>query len=189
VGESERAVRQVFSRARSSIPCVLFFDEFDALVPHRDDSLSEASSRVVNTLLTELDGVSGSREGIYIIAATNRPNNIDQAMLRPGRLETLLYVDLPGPAERVEILRTQLRKTPIALDIADFAALDMCHGFTGADLGSLVRKAGQTALKRRGDTVLRQDFEVAVKSVRRSVSDLDLAKYEGWKSKFASIVG
>lgn len=158
----------------------------DALVPRRDDSLSEASARVVNTLLTELDGLSGSREGIYIIAATNRPEIIDPAMLRPGRLETLLFVGLPGPVERIEILKTQLSKTPIAQTLAEFAMGEECHGFTGADLGSLVRKAGQTALRRGGDTVVREDFVVAVKSVRRSVNDLQ--KYEKMKAKFASVM-
>ena len=109
VGESERAVRQVFVRARSSVPCVIFFDELDALVPRRrDDAMSESSARVVNTLLTELDGLS-SRAGIYVIAATNRPDIIDTAMLRPGRLETLLFVDLPGEEERVEILKTLVK--------------------------------------------------------------------------------
>jgi ribosome biogenesis ATPase len=84
VGESERAVRQVFMGARGSIPCVLFFDELDALVPRTDDSLSETSPRVVNTLLTELDGVGDTRDGICIIGATNRPEIVDPAMLRPG---------------------------------------------------------------------------------------------------------
>ncbi|KAF2433276.1 AAA-domain-containing protein [Tothia fuscella] len=186
VGESERAVRQVFTRARSSIPCVLFFDELDALVPKRDSELSEASARVVNTLLTELDGLSGSRDGIYIIAATNRPETIDPAMLRPGRLETLLFVGLPNPQDRVQILQTQLRKTPISMEIASFAGSESCAGFTGADLGSLVRKAGQNALKRGADSVVIEDFEVAVKGVRRSV--LDLAKYDRMKEKFSSLL-
>src|SRR3954453_18880572 len=96
-------------RARSSVPCVIFFDEMDALVPKRSSELHEASARVVNTLLTELDGLS-TREGIYLIAATNRPDMIDDAMLRPGRLETLLYVQLPGPQERVDILKAQIQQ-------------------------------------------------------------------------------
>ncbi|KAK4180313.1 P-loop containing nucleoside triphosphate hydrolase protein, partial [Triangularia setosa] len=110
VGESERAVRQLFSRAKSSAPCILFFDEMDALVPKRDDSLSDASARVVNTLLTELDGV-GDRSGIYVIGATNRPDIIDEAIRRPGRLGTSIYVGLPGPEDRVDILRTLYRNT------------------------------------------------------------------------------
>ncbi|KAL2015975.1 hypothetical protein VTK56DRAFT_4488 [Thermocarpiscus australiensis] len=110
VGESERAVRQLFARAKSSAPCILFFDEMDALVPKRDDSLSDASARVVNTLLTELDGV-GDRSGIYVIGATNRPDIIDEAIRRPGRLGTSIYVGLPSAQDRVAILKTLYRNT------------------------------------------------------------------------------
>jgi ribosome biogenesis ATPase len=178
----------VFTRARSSIPCVLFFDELDALVPRRDDSLSEASARVVNTLLTELDGLSGTRDGIYIIAATNRPETIDQAMLRFGRLETLLFVGLPGPAERVEILKAQLPLNQKESGHAEFAADEVCRGFTGADLGSLVTKAGRVAIREGRDVVVRQDYIDAVKSVRRSVLDSDMERYERLKVKFATIL-
>ncbi|KAK8191619.1 P-loop containing nucleoside triphosphate hydrolase protein [Phyllosticta capitalensis] len=169
VGESERAVRQVFMRARSSVPCVIFFDELDALVPRRNDALSEASARVVNMLLTELDGLS-DREGIYVIAATNRPDMIDDAMLRPGRLETLLYVGLPAANERVEIMAALLRNTPIDNHHAEYA--QECDNFSGADLSSLVRKAGQTALARNSGTVTLDDFRVARQDVTPSVSDL-----------------
>lgn len=175
VGESERAVRQVFVRARSSVPCVIFFDELDALVPRRDDTLSEASARVVNTLLTELDGLGSSRQGIYVIAATNRPDIIDPAMLRPGRLETLLFVNLPSPLERVEILQTLVRKLSIEFgeDLRKLA--EECEGFSGADLGSLLRRAGYSAIKRR-DTIKFQDFVAAKAFIRPSVTDL--RKYE-----------
>lgn len=181
VGESERAVRQVFMRARSSIPCVIFFDELDALVPRRNEALSEASARVVNTLLTELDGLS-TREGIYLIAATNRPDIIDDAMLRPGRLETLLYVGLPAGDERVEILRALIKKTPIDPALASIGSA--CNNFSGADLGSLLRKAGQHALKRGSDNVEPSDFLEAIKHVKPSVGDL--ARYEKLKKKFAT---
>lgn len=182
VGESERAVRQVFVRARSSIPCVIFFDELDALVPKRDDALSESSARVVNTLLTELDGLS-SREGIYVIAATNRPDIIDPAMLRPGRLETLLFVDLPGEDERVEILQTLSRnlKIPFSNAIAEVAR--GCEGFSGADLESLLRRAGYAAIK-RDDEIKLQDFLVARERVRPSVSDV--RKYQRLKTFWGS---
>lgn len=174
VGESERAVRQVFMRAASSSPCVVFFDELDALVPRRDDSLvrlffprwssraynttlqSESSARVVNTLLTELDGLS-ARKDVYVIAATNRPDMIDPAMCRPGRLDKLLYVDLPNADERAEIVRTVLRGVPIApaelssarstVDEILDAVRVRCEGFSGADLAALVREAGVLALR------------------------------------------
>jgi ribosome biogenesis ATPase len=138
--------------------------------------------------LTELDGISGSREGIYIIAATNRPGDIDAAMLRPGRLETLLWVGLPSMDERVSILKARLRGTPIEKSCAEFARGEVCKGFTGADLESLVRKAGQTCLKRGGDAVAWRDFEVAAPGIRRSVSDHDMLGYERIKEKFRSVI-
>ena len=182
VGESERAVRQVFVRARSSIPCVIFFDELDALVPKRDDSLSESSARVVNTLLTELDGLS-NREGIYVIAATNRPDIIDPAMLRPGRLETLLFVDLPEEAERVEILQTLSRNLSISFTDAVADVARACEGFSGADLESLLRRAGYAAIK-RNDSIKLEDFMTAQKKIRPSVGDR--RKYESLKVQWGS---
>lgn len=174
VGESERAVRQVFFRARSSVPCVIFFDELDALVPRRDEALSEASARVVNTLLTELDGI-GSRSGIYVIAATNRPDIIDPAMLRPGRLGKLLFVDLPGPEERVEILTTLLQTMPTgnSKDLGTFAAREECNGFSGADLSSLLHEAAQKAVEREALFLEVKDLEEAARGVKPSVRDIE----------------
>lgn len=183
VGESERAVRQVFVRARSSVPCVIFFDELDALVPRRDDTLSEASARVVNTLLTELDGLGSSRQGIYVIAATNRPDIIDPAMLRPGRLETLLFVNLPSPLERVDILQTLLRKLPIEFNEDMRRLAEECEGYSGADLGSLLRRAGYSAIKRR-DNIRLEDFVTAKAFIRPSVTDMK--KYERLRRDWGS---
>ncbi|RKF80758.1 putative AAA domain-containing protein C16E9.10c [Golovinomyces cichoracearum] len=198
VGESERAVRQVFERARSSIPCILFFDELDALVPKREDSLSEASSKVVNTLLTELDGLS-SRFGIYVVAATNRPDMIDPAMLRPGRLGTSVFVDLPTAEERVEILKALYKKAlPLAKNeeimALESVARDIrCSGYSGADLGNLHQSAAVAALKRTmnsaGDTtnchkdlkIEGLDWEVALGTMRPSVKDA--GKYRKLKER------
>ncbi|KAF2722574.1 AAA-domain-containing protein [Polychaeton citri CBS 116435] len=185
VGESERAVRQVFQRARSSQPCVIFFDELDALVPRRDDAMSEASSRVVNTMLTELDGMS-ARSGIYLIAATNRPDIIDEAMLRPGRLETPLFVDLPGPNERAEILQSLMRSRPISQPAAALELVGQqggkCEGYSGADLDSLLRKAGQFAIRARRTVIEMEDFEKASGEIQGSVKDVQ--KYYRLREKF-----
>ena len=180
VGESERAVRQVFARARSSQPVVIFFDELDALVPRRDSGNSEASARVVNTMLAELEGVGASREGIYVIAATNRPDVIDEAMLRPGRLETVLFVGLPEAEERVDILRTRTRKLPNFVFSAAIAQIAReSEGFSGADLESLLRKAGDYAVKRGAEGGIELgDFEKARAEVKRSVGVQDLKRYE-----------
>lgn len=207
VGESERAVRQVFSRARASSPCVIFFDELDALVPRRDDSMSESSARVVNTLLTELDGLD-TRKSVYVIAATNRPDIIDPAMVRPGRLDKLLYVDLPSPDERAEIVKTITRTVPMeSADIMpSLEALfrGRCHGYSGADLASVVREAGVIALKRalgRMDElpadavvgsqdqvrVVLADFVGALDKVGPSVSEAQRRRYEALRNKFAGL--
>ncbi|EMD33537.1 hypothetical protein CERSUDRAFT_160523 [Gelatoporia subvermispora B] len=208
VGESERAVRQVFSRARASSPCVIFFDELDALVPRRDDSLSESSARVVNTLLTELDGLD-ARRCVYVLAATNRPDMIDPAMCRPGRLDKLLYVDLPAPDERAEIVRTLARKVPLGDAPTTRSALEalvreQCDGYSGADLASLVREAGVAALRRTlgaidtmeegagvaGEAqvvVTVEDFARALDKVQPSVSAVQRRKYEALRSKLSGL--
>lgn len=107
-------------------------------------------------------------------------------MLRPGRLETLCFVGLPGPAERVEILSALLKKTPIDVALAVCAKEPSCDGYTGADLSSLVRQAGQVAIKREGDVVEMRDFERAIELVRRSVSDKDMIKYEKMRLDYQS---
>ncbi|EPX74420.1 AAA family ATPase Rix7 [Schizosaccharomyces octosporus yFS286] len=206
VGESERAVRQVFARARASSPCVIFFDELDAMVPKRDDSLSEASSRVVNTLLTELDGLN-DRASVYVIAATNRPDIIDAAMLRPGRLDKTLLVDLPDAHERVEILKTITKTTPLDSDInLELIGRDeRCSSFSGADLAALVREAAVTALRsavfqdiasnepemtqhtaNAPIRVTMADFDLAFKNIRPSVSDRDRQKYQRLAKRWSS---
>jgi ribosome biogenesis ATPase len=209
VGESERAVRQVFQRAKASVPCIIFFDELDALVPRRDTSLSESSSRVVNTLLTELDGLN-DRKGVFVVGATNRPDMIDPAMLRPGRLDKTLFIELPTAEERHEILRTLTRANNTPLDLSvDLLAIssdEKCRNFSGADLSSLVREAGVIALKKKffrgqkikeldqsgyyeedaGDdniSVTQDDFKTALSSIKPSVSDRDRAKYDRLNKK------
>ncbi|KAF4955096.1 hypothetical protein FGADI_4842 [Fusarium gaditjirri] len=153
VGESERAVRELFNRARSSTPCILFFDEMDSLVPKRDNASTEAGTRVVNALLTELDGVQ-DRTGVYVIGTTNRPDMIDPAMLRPGRLNVRLFIDLPTPDERVDILRAIYRTNHPDAAAEEFDRLESiardprCTDFSGADLGGLHVKAAESALRR-----------------------------------------
>jgi ribosome biogenesis ATPase len=147
VGESERAVRQVFERARASAPCIVFFDELDAICPKRSEE-SDASARVVNQLLTELDGLEG-RKQVFILAATNRPDIIDPAMTRPGRLDKLLYVQLPTAEDRSDILQAVSRKTPWdpSVDLRAVAHDPRCEHFSGADLAALVREAAMAAVR------------------------------------------
>ncbi|KAF5006643.1 hypothetical protein FDECE_6977 [Fusarium decemcellulare] len=180
VGESERAVRELFNRARSSTPCILFFDEMDSLVPKRDNAATEAGTRVVNALLTELDGAQ-DRAGVYVIGTTNRPDMIDPAMLRPGRLNVRLFIDLPTPDERVDILHAiyrtnHLQPTPAELEHLEPVARDTrCSDFSGADLEGLRIKAAESSLKRwrKGEKsepeIDEVDWEKALSSTHRSV--------------------
>uniref|UniRef100_A0A8C7B8I3 Nuclear valosin-containing protein-like n=1 Tax=Neovison vison TaxID=452646 RepID=A0A8C7B8I3_NEOVI len=193
VGESERAVRQVFQRARSSAPCVIFFDEVDALCPRRSDRETGASVRVVNQLLTEMDGLE-ARQQVFILAATNRPDIIDPAILRPGRLDKTLFVGLPPPADRLAILKTITKngtRPPLGADVSlEALAADLrCDCYSGADLSALVREASVCALRQEmtrpkggGETgelkVSQKHFEEAFKKVKSSISKKDQVMYE-----------
>ncbi|KAJ9473024.1 putative AAA domain-containing protein C16E9.10c [Diplonema papillatum] len=190
VGESERAVRMVFARGRASAPCVLFFDELDALAPRRGlDRSTPGAERLVNQLLTEMDGVEG-RDQVFVIAATNRVDMIDPAMLRPGRFDKVLYVPLPDKSQRESVLRTLCRKTPLHpdVDLRKIALDSRCTGLSGADLKGLVREAAMSAVCKvfrsssatatEDALVTQEDFEFAVANVRASVSEEERAHYE-----------
>lgn len=151
VGESERSVRVVFERARSSSPCIIFFDELDSLCPKRGSDGGGGggvSERVVNQLLTEMDGLD-SRRSVFVIAATNRPELIDSAMLRPGRLDKLLYVSLPTPKDRLSILQALSKNVNLAADVDLECIANDPHadGFSGADCAALLREAGLAVLR------------------------------------------
>ncbi|RMZ55402.1 hypothetical protein APUTEX25_003526, partial [Auxenochlorella protothecoides] len=204
VGESERAVRQLFARAGAAAPCVLFFDEMDALAPRRGGETSQSSERLVNQLLTEMDGVDG-RTGVYLIAATNRPDIIDPALLRPGRLDKMLYVPLPDAPGRASILRALTRRTPVGgpLDLDALAASQRLEGFSGADLAAVVREACVAALKeglaaaglgglgpnQAGPLVTQRHLEAAANRVQPSVSRRDRAMYERLRDRLCSARG
>ncbi|CAG5109555.1 Oidioi.mRNA.OKI2018_I69.chr2.g4075.t1.cds [Oikopleura dioica] len=143
VGESERAVRSVFTRARSSKPCVIFFDEIDALTPRRAEGANSGATRIVNQLLTELDGLE-DRKDVYIIAATNRYEIIDPAVLRPGRLDKTVYVGLPSKEDIKQIILKVTRngvKPPFGSDVDLDAIIDKTVNYSGADATALVREA------------------------------------------------
>lgn len=146
VGESERAVRELFERARANAPTVVFFDEIDSMAPSRaTDAEASAPERVVSQLLTELDGIR-PRERVTVIAATNRPDRLDNALLRPGRLDRLVHVPLPDAEARREIFRVHVRDRPVdGLDFDELAA--RTDGYTGSDIAAVVREASLLALE------------------------------------------
>ncbi|KAI0239258.1 Peroxisome biogenesis factor 1 [Lamellibrachia satsuma] len=145
IGASEQAVRDMFTRAHSARPCALFFDEFDSLAPRRGHDSTGVTDRVVNQLLTQLDGVEGL-EGVYVLAATSRPDLIDPALLRPGRLDKLLYCGIPNQEDRFDILRVLTRNLQMAADVDLSALSEMCINFTGADLKALLYNAQLEAI-------------------------------------------
>jgi transitional endoplasmic reticulum ATPase len=147
VGESERAVRELFRRARQAAPTLVFLDEVDALAPIRGQASDGGTTdRVVASLLTELDGVESLRN-VVVIGATNRPDLVDPALLRPGRLERLVYIPPPDAEARVEILRATARTVPLAPDV-DLAGLaGELDGFSAADCAALVREAALAAMR------------------------------------------
>ncbi|MET9212275.1 MULTISPECIES: AAA family ATPase [unclassified Nocardia] len=171
VGSSERAVRELFQRARDSAPSLIFLDEVDALAPRRGQSSdSGVSDRVVAALLTELDGVEPLRD-VVVLGATNRPELIDPALLRPGRLDRLVFVPPPDAAARLDILRTAGRSVPLAADV-DLAALaEDLDGYSAADCAALLREAALSALRRdmAAADVTAEDVATARASVRPSL--------------------
>ena len=182
VGESEKAVRMVFNRARASAPCLIFFDEIDALCPKRDEAQSEATQRVVNTLLTELDGVDG-RQGVFVLGATNRPDIIDPALLRPGRIDKLKYVPLPDGAGRQKILARITESLPIDQVDMSFIAAET-QGYSGADIAALVREACAMAIRDVAAHVHMSHFKSALLKSRASVSDKDHKVYLELQKQF-----
>jgi len=205
-GESEANVRELFDKARGAAPCVLFFDELDSIARARGSSGGDAGGagdRVINQILTEMDGM-GAKKSVFIIGATNRPDIIDPAVLRPGRLDQLIYIPLPDEGSRINILKSVTRKSPVSEEV-DFTYLARTlHGFSGADITEICQRAAKMAIresiekeieleKERAASgvdapmedetdpvpeITKYHFEESMKYARRSVSDQDIRKYE-----------
>ncbi|ANZ77424.1 BA75_04399T0 [Komagataella pastoris] len=181
-GESESNIRDIFDKARAAAPTVVFLDELDSIAKARGNSLGDAggaSDRVVNQLLTEMDGMN-AKKNVFIIGATNRPDQIDPAILRPGRLDQLIYVPLPDEPARLSILQAQLRKSPIepGLDLQEIAKIT--KGFSGADLSYIAQRAAKFAIKDSIDAQKRLLEEKAAHKLESS-EDIEMteAKQEG----------
>ncbi|RXK39200.1 transitional endoplasmic reticulum ATPase [Tremella mesenterica] len=160
-GESEANVRDVFDKARAAAPCVMFFDELDSIAKSRGGSSGDgggAGDRVLNQILTEMDGMN-AKKNVFIIGATNRPDQIDSALLRPGRLDQLIYIPLPDEASRLSILKATLRKSPLAEGVnLEFLAKNTA-GFSGADLTEICQRAAKLAIRASIEADMRKDRE------------------------------
>ena len=186
VGESEKAIREIFRKARMASPVVIFFDEVDSLVPRRGlgDGDSGVTERVISQLLTEMDGIM-PLEDIIVIAATNRPDIVDSAVLRPGRFDRLIYVPEPDEAARLEIFKIHTKNMPLSNDV-DIKAYRMTKGYSGADISSVCREAAMNALRRdiNAKEVTFSDFEKAMEEVQPSISP----EIEKWYRSFMNQV-
>ncbi|XP_050365661.1 cell division cycle protein 48 homolog [Argentina anserina] len=204
-GESEANVREIFDKARASAPCVLFFDELDSIATKRGSSVGDSggADRVLNQLLTEMDGVN-AKKTVFIIGATNRPDIIDPALLRPGRLDQLLYIPLPDEESRHQIFKACLRKSPVSKYVDLKALARHTQGFSGADITEICQRACKYAIRdniekdierermrSENPDVMEDDedevaeitaahFEESMKYARRSVSDADIRKYQAF---------
>ncbi|MEK6855467.1 MAG: CDC48 family AAA ATPase [Nanoarchaeota archaeon] len=180
VGKSEEGVRKVFERARQVAPCVIFFDEIDSLAGRRGlDAGTRVTERVLNQLLAEIDGLENLKD-VTIIGATNRPDMLDPAILRPGRFDRVILVDVPDEESRIKIFEIHTKNTPLAEDVYTGELVKLTDGFVGADIESLIREAALNALRRDSEAkeVSREDFEEALKKVRPSVSRDTAQKYK-----------
>jgi transitional endoplasmic reticulum ATPase len=186
VGESEKAIREVFRKARMASPAVIFFDEVDSLVPRRGLGYGDSgvTERVISQLLTEMDGIM-PLEDIIVIAATNRPDIVDSAVLRPGRFDRLIYVPEPDEAARLEIFKIHTKNMPLSNDV-DIKAHRMTKGYSGADISSVCREAAMNALRRdiNAKEVTFSDFEKAMEEVPPSISP----EIENWYRSFINQV-
>ncbi|KAF3331590.1 cell division control protein 48 C-like protein [Carex littledalei] len=197
VGESESEVRKIFARARTNSPCILFFDEVDALTTSRGKEGGRVVDSLLNQLLIELDGAD-DRQGVFVIGATNRIEVMDPAVLRPGRLGKKLYVPLPGSDERAAIMKAHARKKPIDadVDLDALARMERCNNLTGADLASLMNEAAMFTLEERLDlanktgsisdtcSIKKSHFELALSKITPSVTDKQREYYEILSNKY-----
>ncbi|MCS7126284.1 MAG: CDC48 family AAA ATPase [Aigarchaeota archaeon] len=181
VGESEKAIREIFRKAKQASPCIIFFDEIESIIPRKDlvDDSSGVTNRVSSQLLSEMDGVEELAD-VIVVGATNRPNLIDPAVLRPGRLDRLIYVPPPDEKARYSILKIYTSKMPLASDVNLKEMAARTEGYSGADLESLCREAALNALRKNieAEYVSREDFEEALRIVKPSISPQMVREYE-----------
>ena len=181
VGESEKGVRKIFEKARQASPAIIFFDEIDAMAPRRgmDQGSSHVTENVVNTLLAEMDGLEDLND-VVIIGATNRPDIIDPALLRPGRFDRLLLTDAPDKASRLNIFKIHTSKMPLAKDVKIEKLADQTSGYVGSDIESVCREAGMLALREdiEAKEIKKKHFDEALAKVKLSVPKEAMDKYK-----------
>jgi peroxin-1 len=181
IGASEKSVRDLFERAQGAKPCVLFFDEFDSIAPKRGHDSTGVTDRVVNQMLTQMDGAEGL-DGVYVLAATSRPDLIDPALLRPGRLDKSLICDLPGQEDRLDIIRAVGSKVHFSQDVDLEEIARRTEGYSGADLQAVVYNAHLEAVQGVIGEEIRKKEEMEEKPVDNE-QDLEFLEFVWGDSK------
>ena len=184
VGESERAIREVFRKARMAAPSIIFIDEIDSIAPRRELGFGDSavSERVISQLLTEMDGLV-TLENVVVMAATNKPHLLESALLRPGRFDYLVYVPKPDRKARLEILKVHTRNMPLEDDVDLEEISEKTDGFSGADLEALCREAGLNTLRRDGEKVSKKDMEEALRKIKPSITPQMEEKYRAFRER------
>ncbi|RLG21618.1 AAA family ATPase [Candidatus Micrarchaeota archaeon] len=186
VGESEKAVREIFRKARQAAPCIIFFDEIDAVAPVRGTYAgSHVTESVVNQLLTEMDGLEELKD-VVVIAATNRPDMVDPALLRPGRFDRHIVIGIPDFDTRKEIFKVHTKRMPLAKDVDIERLAKETENYSGADIEAVCREAAYNALREdmNAKKVYMKHFEKALKEVKPSLSEKNNLRYQEFKSKY-----
>ncbi|MFW9886688.1 MAG: CDC48 family AAA ATPase [Candidatus Thorarchaeota archaeon] len=189
VGESEKAVREVFRKARTAAPAIIFFDELDSIAPSRGrvSGDSNVTERMVSQLLTEMDGLESMKD-LVVVAATNRPDLIDRALLRKGRFDRWIYIPPPTAKGREAIFEIYLNRMPLDKDVKTKRLVEMTENFVGGDIENLCKEAGMHALKENRtheiEFVSWRHFEEALKAVQASITPKDIADYEKMNEEF-----
>ncbi|MHA2067371.1 MAG: ATP-binding protein, partial [Candidatus Thorarchaeota archaeon] len=187
VGESEKAVREVFRKARTAAPAIIFFDELDSIAPSRGriSGDSNVTERMVSQLLTEMDGLESMKD-LVVLAATNRPDLIDRALLRKGRFDRWVYIPPPTAKGREAILQIYLDRMPLDKDVNIKKLVEATENFVGGDIENLCKEAGMHALKEdlEIEIVSWRHFEDAMKAVQASITPKDIADYEKMNEEF-----
>ncbi|NIA03184.1 MAG: AAA family ATPase, partial [Nitrospirae bacterium] len=186
MGESEKAIREVFKKAKQVSPCIIFFDEIDALAPVRGmDSGNKALERVVNQLLIEMDGLEVLKD-VVVVAATNRPDMIDPALIRSGRFDRAVLIGPPTKDGREEILNIHTRNIPVSEDVDIIEIADQTDGYVGSDMETICREAVLLALREdfNAKTVEMRHFRSALKKVRPAINDNILEYYQQLEAQF-----
>jgi transitional endoplasmic reticulum ATPase len=186
VGESEKAIREIFRKARQAAPCIVYFDEIDAIAPIRGLGFGDSAvtERVITQLLTEMDGIQ-SLENVVVLASTNRPDMLDPALLRPGRFDRLIYVPPPDYEARLEIFKVHTRNMPLAEDVDLQQLARMTEGYSGSDIEAVCREAGMLALRENinAEKVEMRHFVEALKKVYPSITEDMVKSYRAWAER------